>query len=292
MRHPDIVVGSDGSEQSRTAVRWAAAEARLHGVPLKILTAYTWNGPAEAFDGVAELPDVIAQQFDQMAAAAAAEARTCEPGIEVSGAAVIGDPISILLDAARSAAMLVVGNRGRGGFASLLLGSVSQQVVTHATCPVVIVRGGRRETPSGPITVGVDGSASAQRALALGFDQAQRRGCGLLAVRSYPVPTPPYEMGMPPLPYDPDAASRDAARDLEATLAPWRDKYPAVRVKTLIGPGSPAKNLIDVSREATLLIVGSRGHGALVGSLLGSVGQQLLHHADCPVMIVHPEQAT
>jgi nucleotide-binding universal stress UspA family protein len=292
MRLPHIVVGIDGSEPSRTAVRWAAAEARLHDAHLKILTAHTWNGPAEAFGGVAQQPDAIVQQSDQMATAAAAEARAWEPDIEVSGAAVIGDPVSILLGAARSAAMLVVGNRGRGGFASLLLGSVSQQVATHATCPVVVVRGGRRETPSGPITVGVDGSTSAQRALALGFDEAQRRGCGLLAVRSYPLPIPPYGMDMPPLPYDSDAASRDAARDLDATLAPWRDKYPTVRVKTLIEPGSPAKNLIDVSRGATLLIVGSRGHGALVGSLLGSVGQQLLHHADCPVMIAHAEQVT
>jgi nucleotide-binding universal stress UspA family protein len=288
MRHPDIVVGTDGSEQSRTAVRWAAAEARLHAASLKILTAYTWDGPPEAFGGLGELPDVITQQFDQLAAGAVAEARAWEPGIEVSGVAVVGDPAPVLLDAGRTAALLVVGNRGRGGFASLLLGSVSQQVATHAAGPVVVVRG-RRETPSGPVAVGVDGSAAAQRALALGFDEAQRRGCGLLAVRSYPVPMPPYGMDLPPLPYDQDTARRDAARDLDATLTPWRDKYPTVPVQTLTEPGSPAKTLVDVSSDAALLIAGSRGHGALIGSLLGSVGQQLLHHADCPVMIVHPE---
>jgi nucleotide-binding universal stress UspA family protein len=291
MRHPDIVVGTDGSEQSRTAVRWAAAEARLRAAPLKILTAYSWNGPPEVFGSMGDLPDVIAQQFEQLAADAVAEARAVEPGFEVSGAAVVGDPASVLLDAGRTAAMLVVGNRGRGGFASLLLGSVSQQVATHAAGPVVVVRG-LAHTASGPVVVGVDGSASAQRALALGFEEAQRRGSGLFAVRSYPVPMPPYGMDLPPLPYDQDAAWRDATRDLDATLTPWRDKYPTVPVQTLTEPGSPAKNLVDVSRDAALLIVGSRGHGALVGSLLGSVGQQLLHHAGCPVMIVHPEQAT
>ncbi|MFJ5599943.1 universal stress protein [Micromonospora parva] len=291
MRHPDIVVGTDGSEQSRTAVRWAAVEARLRAAPLKILTAYSWNGPPDAFGGMGELPDVIAQQFDRLAADAAAEARALEPGIEVSGAAVIGDPASVLLEAGRTAAMLVVGNRGRGGFASLLLGSVSQQVATHAAGPVVVVRG-QANTASGPIAVGVDGSTSAQRALALGFEEAQRSGSGLLAVRSYPVPMPPIGMDMPPLSYDHDAAWRDAARDLEAAVTPWRDKYPTVPVQTLTEPGSPAKNLVGVSGDARLLIVGSRGHGALVGRLLGSVGQQLLHHAGCPVMIVHPEQAT
>jgi nucleotide-binding universal stress UspA family protein len=291
MRHLDIVVGTDGSEQSRTAVRWAAAEARLRAVPLKILTAYSWNGPPEAFGGMGELPDGIAQQFDRLAAGAAAEARASERGIDVSADAVIGDPASVLLDAGRTAAMLVVGNRGRGGFASLLLGSVSQQVATHAGGPVVVVRG-RADTASGPVVVGLDGSVSAQRALALGFDEAQQRGSGLLAVRSYQVPVPAYEMDIAPLPYDQDAAQRVAARDLDATLTPWRDKYPMVPVQTLTEPGSPAKNLVDLSSDATLLIVGSRGHGALIGSLLGSVGQQLLHHADCPVMIIHPEQGT
>jgi nucleotide-binding universal stress UspA family protein len=288
MRHTAIVVGTDGSEQSRTTVRWAAAQARLRSAPLKILTAYPWNGPPEALDGVGELPGPVAQRFGQLAAAAAAEARAQQPGIEVTGAAVIGDPATALVEAGRTAAMLVVGNRGRGGFASLVLGSVSQHVATHATGPVVVVRG-RADTASGPIVVGVDGSASAQRALALGFDEAQRRGCDLLAVLSYPLP--PYAMDVTPLPYDPDAAWHDAASCLDAAVTPWRDKYPTVPVKTLAEPGSPARNLIDVSGNATLLIVGNRGHGALVGSLLGSVGQQLLHHADCPVMIVHAEQS-
>jgi nucleotide-binding universal stress UspA family protein len=83
-----------------------------------------------------------------------------------------------------------------------------------------------------------------------------------------------------------------AADELNAALASWRDKYPTVPVRAVIGPGSPAKNLVELSSEAGLLIVGNRGHGALVGSLLGSVCLQLLHHADCPVMIVHSEQAT
>ncbi|MFC6023694.1 universal stress protein [Plantactinospora solaniradicis] len=283
-----IVVGIDGSEQSRRTVRWAAAEARIHAAPLKILTAYPWNGPSEALHGVGELPELVAQRFEQLAATTAAETRAQQPGIEVTGTAVIGDPAQALLEAGRTAAMLVVGNRGRGGFASLVLGSVSQHVATHATGPVVVVRG-RADAGSGPIAVGADGSASAQRALALGFDEAQRRGCGLLAVLSYPPP--PYGMDVPPLPCDRDAAWRDAASDLDAAVTPWREKYPTVPVKTLTEPGSPAKTLVDVSRDATLLIVGNRGHGALAGSLLGSVSQQLLHHADCPVMIVHADQA-
>jgi nucleotide-binding universal stress UspA family protein len=76
------------------------------------------------------------------------------------------------------------------------------------------------------------------------------------------------------------------AEDLHSALAPWREKYPTVAVQTVVEPGSPAKHLVELSADAALLVVGSRGRGAFVGTLLGSVGQQLLHHADCPVMIV------
>ena len=92
---------------------------------------------------------------------------------------------------------------------------------------------------------------------------------------------------MPPMLYDRNAVRDAAANDLNVALAPWREKYPAVQVQARTAPGSAAKKLVELSGEAGLLIVGSRGHGAIVGSLLGSVGLQLLHHADCPVMIVH-----
>ena len=289
MGHTDIIVGIDGSENSRTALRWAAAEARLRAAHLKILTAYSWTWPDE-FDGLSELPEGLGQRFEEVASEAIAEARVLEPGVEVTGAAVPGDPAAALLEAGRTAAMVVVGNRGHGGFASLLLGSVSQQVATHAAGPVVVVRG-RTDAPPGPIVVGVDGSPSAQRALELGFEEAYRRDCELVAVRSYPVPFPPRGNAVPPLLYDEDSVSKAAADDLNAALAPWRDSKPTVPVRAVVGPGSPAKNLVDLSSDAGLLIVGSRGHGALVGSLLGSVGLQLLHHADCPVMIVHSGQA-
>jgi nucleotide-binding universal stress UspA family protein len=154
-----------------------------------------------------------------------------------------------------------------------------------------VVRG-RADPPPGPIVVGVDGSSSAQGALELGFEEAHRRDCELVAVRSYPVPVPTRGDGVPPPLYDEDAVRATATDALNTALAPWRDSNPTVPVKAAIEPGSPAKNLVEASGYAGLLIVGSRGHGALIGSLLGSIGLQLLHHADCPVMIVHSEQAT
>jgi nucleotide-binding universal stress UspA family protein len=271
MTHPDlaptdIVVGIDGSAPSRKALRWAVMEASRRAARLKIITAYMLTWPPEAFGGLGQLPQYAQDRFDQIAAEAVAEARALAPGLEVTGTAVPGEPASQLVDASRLAAMVVVGNRGHGGFASLLLGSVSQHVAAHAAGPIVVVRG-HADVRDGPVVVGVDDTPSAQRALELAFEEAERRGCALTAVRGYLTSIPPD--------------------DLDATLTPWRDKYPTVAVRAITRLGNPASNLVELSATAGLLIVGSRGHGVLVGSLLGSVGLQLLHHADCPVMIVH-----
>jgi nucleotide-binding universal stress UspA family protein len=290
MRNADIVVGIDGSAESKKALRWAAAEARRQDARLSIVTAYPPIWPLEAFGDLAGQPDHAQQWFTEIVDNAVAETRALTPGVDVTGAAVLGQPAPMLLDAGRNAAMIVVGSRGHGGFANLLLGSVSQQVATHATGPVVVVRG-RADAPGDPIVVGVDDSPSAQRALELAFEQAQRRGCPLRAVRGYALPIPRRGGDTPLMLYDRNAVRDAAAEDLNTALAPWRQKYPTVEVQTLLGPGSAAKTLVELSGEAGLLIVGSRGHGAIVGTLLGSVGLQLLHHADCPVMIVHSAAA-
>lgn len=281
----DIIVGIDGSEDSTRALRWAAAEAQRRGGRLKILTAYTLTWPPEAFGYPGPSPDYTREPFERIVAEAIAQARAFAPGLDVTGAAVLGEPGSELVEASRSAAMVVVGNRGHGGFASLLLGSVSQQVATHATVPVVVVRG-RAGLAGEPIVVGVDASPSAQQVIELAFEQAQQRGSALTAVRTYTLPIPPRGADTPPLLYDQDAVREAAAGELHSALAPWREKYPAVAVQAVIGLESPAQYLVERSHGAALLIVGSRGHGALAGTLLGSVGLQLLHHADCPVMIV------
>jgi nucleotide-binding universal stress UspA family protein len=289
MRHTDIVLGIDGSAESRKALRWAVAEARRQDAGLRIVTAYTYTWPLETMGGLPEQPDYANQRFTEIVDSAVAEARALEPGVEVTGTVVLGDPVQTLLDAGRNAAMIVVGSRGLGGFASLLLGSVSQQIATHATGTVVVVRG-RADASSGPIVVGFDDSPSAQRALALAFEQAQRRGCALQVVRGFTLPIPPRGADMPPLLYDQNAVRDAAANDLNTAMTPWREKYPTVEVQALTGSGSPAKNLVELSGKASLLIVGSRGHGTIVGTLLGSVGLQLLHHADCPVLIAHSAQ--
>jgi nucleotide-binding universal stress UspA family protein len=255
MASTDIVVGVDGSGPSLAAVHWAATEAKLRAAPLRILVAHPGT------------------QADEVVAAAVAHARDLALDIDVTGAVVTGDPTHELVAAGRHASLVVVGNRGRGGAGSLLLGSVSQHVATRCPAPVVVVRGAGLDRLSGPIVLGVDGSDPALRAA---FEEADLSDSTLVAVRTFAVPPAGHLL---------DTAVR-ARDELAIALRPWREKYPSVAVKTLVDPGDPAKTLVRLSTQARLVVVGNRGRGYVAGTLLGSVGLHLLHHAACPVLIV------
>jgi nucleotide-binding universal stress UspA family protein len=221
---------------------------------------------------------------------AIADARAIAPGITVSGEAIAGHPAQLLVDGSHHTGMVVVGSRGLGGFGRLLLGSVGAQVAMHAYAPVAVVRG-RADTAAGPVVVGVDGSPTSETALGYGFEEAAGRGCGLIAVTAYPMHLPLAPIDVAPLPYDRDGVVADLTGSLGQAVAGWQDKYPKVPVESQVVQGGAAEVLTDLSRQAQLVVVGTRGHGGIAGLLLGSVGQQLLHHADCPVLIArtrHP----
>jgi len=275
-----IVVGYDGSVEARDAVDWAAAEAERTGSRLHIVYAYQlrWFG-AEHDGPVADLAAEAQDRGDRLVADVVGHVRRRGTGIDVVGTALHAAPAPTLIGFGDSGAnLLVVGNRGGGGLTNLLVGSVSQQVATHAHAPVVVVRG-RHDAGDGPVVVGVDGSASSDAALGIAFEAARLRDTGLLAVRAF-VPA-----AVTALPYSVIETAERAV--LEASVAGWQDKYPSVKVVPLLGPGRTAEVLVGASRTAQLVVVGSRGHGGFTGLLLGSVGQQLMHHAECPVLIVH-----
>jgi nucleotide-binding universal stress UspA family protein len=165
-----------------------------------------------------------------------------------------------------------------------LLGSVGHQVATHAAVPVVVVRG-RTDGAEGPVVVGADGSPGGTHAVELGFAEAAERGCGVVAVRAYQPPAAPCVPGVQPIVYDTVRLEAAEQRRLDDTVALWRDKYPQVALRTVVAPGPAGRVLADLSRRAQLVVVGHRGHGSLAGTLLGSVGLQLLHHADCPILV-------
>ena len=283
MRPAKIVVGTDGSPSGTTAVRWAAGVAERGGRPLHVVVAYHWQVPGRWY-GIGSGPIAAEERAGAIAAAATAEARSAAPHVEVTNSLVLGDPAPVLLDAAEGASMLVVGNRGRGGFGGLLLGSVGVHVATHARCPVAVVRG-RPENPFGPVVVGVDGSAPADAAVALAFEQAADRRCPVHAVRAQTVPLPPLRVGLPPITHEPTRVRNELRRQLVQQLAGWCAKYPDVAADCEVVTGSPGAVLVDESRRAQLVVLGIRGRGSRGGFLPGGVGPRVLHHAQCPVLI-------
>jgi nucleotide-binding universal stress UspA family protein len=223
-------------------------------------------------------------------ARAVTQVREIAPDITVHTDAVLGQPVPNLLAAAKLADLVVLGNRGRGGFASLMLGSVSQRVATHAECPVVVVRG-RRDIADGPVVVGVDGSTSSLEALEHAFQEAATHEADLVAVLAYAPASPPWGEGVEPIVIDTKQRDAEDHAALTEWLAPLQEKFPEVKAEALVAHGSAGAVLVGLSQTAQLVVVGSRGHGGLTGTVIGSVGLQLLHHAESPVMISRPASA-
>ncbi|MBC9004007.1 universal stress protein [Micromonospora aurantiaca (nom. illeg.)] len=285
MSGEEILVGYDGSADAAVALNWALDEAGRSGRPVRLayvfewLTVTGWIGPGVA-PGV--WPDEAArQQVDELVRKAAADAAAERPGLTVHGEVFDGPPALVLQERSADAGMLVLGSRGHGGFGGLLAGSTAVSVAAHAHCPVVVVRDGQAAT-SGPVVVGSDGSESALRALGFAVERAAQRDVPLRVLRAW---EPPGDRWVPP-DFDPEqvAASERAAADAE--LAPWRESFPDVPVEIEAVPGSASALLVEASRSAQLVVVGSRGRGGLRGMLLGSVSQQLIQHSHCPVAVV------
>lgn len=285
MRPTGIVVGYDGSAHSRAALRYAVTQARLRRAPVRIVTAfdYDWRRSRVApLESVDQLDRTVRDHFEELVDAAVTETRTRYPDVSVSGKVRMGSAGPTLVSAGRDAALLVVGNRG---FTRLTLGSVSQFVATHAHGPVTVVRGSV-DTATEPVVVGVDGSERAEHTIGTAFEEADRRVAALLAVRAYDLPVAYGLMAMGTAPFNPDEIRRAESDALADAVRPWREKYPDVEVETVTVRGGAGGVLVDASRTAGLVVVGSHGHGALVGTLLGSVSLQVLRHSDCPVLVV------
>ncbi|MFG3696733.1 universal stress protein [Micromonospora sp. NPDC047620] len=283
----EILVGYDGSPDASVALEWALEEASRSGRPVRLayvfewVTVAGWVGPGIA-PGI--WPDEAARrQVEELVRKAAADAIAAHPELTVAGEVFDGPPTVVLQERSARAGLLVLGTRGHGGFGGLLVGSTAVAVTAHAHCPVVVVRqeaaaGGR----AGPVVVGVDGSECSLVALGFAYEQAAARELPLHVLRAWH----PGAVQRPPS--DPEAREAAAAdrAELDEPLARWSRTFPDVEVEVQVAAGSPASLLVDASRNASLVVVGTRGRGGLKGMLLGSVSQQLIQHAHCPVAVV------
>ena len=283
-----VVAGVDGSECGLQAVRWAAAEALQRQLPLRLVAAHAWpsgglvGDPGLGVDYRTVLRDVVLGHL----ATAAADARQVAPELDIEQVEVTGYPVPVLLGESAQAEIVVLGDRGLGGFTGLLIGSVAVEVTAHASCPVIVVRGSEpdRTVPRPePVVVGVDGSPTSEAATAFAFEAASLRRVPLVAVHVWRDVL--VDATMAPL-LDWDVIDSDEREVLAERLAGWTEKYPDVPVRRLVARDRPARALVEESGRAQLVVVGSRGRGGFHGLLLGSVSQALLHHAHCPVAVV------
>ena len=280
-----IVVGSEGSEVSGYAVQWAAREAELRKESLRIvhvLQSWLLDAPPEGPAG--QVGQWAREDAGNLLTEAVAQANQAAPAAEVSADLVAGDARPALIDAAEGASMLVVGGRGEGGFAGLLLGSVAYGVVGRTRCPVVVVQRPLGE-PAGEVVVGVDASPGSAAALEFAFSEAAIRQATLRAVYTMA----PLDRGGAIYGVRLDDDEPSARRELSAAVAPVAERHPTVKVVEAVTEGHPVGSLVNASTGSDLLVVGQRGRGGFARLLLGSVSRGVLHHATCPVTVVPAE---
>ncbi len=282
-----VLVGIDGSDSALAAARWAAGEALLRRASMRLVYAFGWLPVRDADDSVQLVPgrrDNLRNVAEERLDIAATQVAAVAPDLAVSREVLTGYPARLLAELSAHAQLVVVGNRGLGGFGGLLLGSVGAALAAHAACPVVVVRGRSsiKSAHAGPVVVGVDGSPLSDAALTFAVQAAVARRAPLRAVHTWlDAALPVVNRGV-----DWDVVSVQEEDVLSQRLAGWRETYPDLQIESVVVQDRPAHTLLEQASDAQLLVVGSRGRGGLTGMALGSVSQAVLCHAQCPVAVV------
>ncbi len=306
MTHHDVVlVGVDGSPPSLAALDWAAAYAQVHGLGLHLVCAYSVpTFTAAALDGGYAALDDSAIAEGARAVLDEALARVAPVGLRMTSAVATGDAAAVLVELSREAALVVVGTRGRGGFAERLLGTVSSALPAHAHCPTVVVPYRRYDRtgssasdvpdvqeegdhlPVRRIVVGVDGSPAAEVALERAISEAEAWQAELTALAAVPIGTSTSYLAWLPAAVDHEVVLRDVGEGLDVVVERALVGHESMQVRRHVLDGTAAQLLTEFSTAVDLVVVGSRGRGGFAGLLLGSTSQAVLHHASCPVMVV------
>lgn len=285
---PPVVAGVDGSPSSLAAAEYAAALAVRRHAPLHLIHACLPTYYSYHLSDLSLAGQAPSAEIDAALQALADCLRQAQPGLAAIEARQIhADPAPALIEQSRMAQATVVGCRGAGGFAELLLGSVSSQLAAHGHGPVIVVRppigdhiiepGPEQPPPPprplGPVMVGYDGSPAAEYALEFAAAEAAGRHTNLIVAHVYPT-------------------GEDVAWQLlHEAKKRWAATSPGFTIDLRpICSQNPDQALVEASRDAALTVVGSRGRGGFAGLLLGSVSRTLVHHAYGPVAVTHPQE--
>ncbi|GAA0933058.1 universal stress protein [Streptomyces thermoalcalitolerans] len=286
-----VVVGFDGSRAACAAADWAAHEALLRQVPLRLVHA--WEQPIVPY---APLAGVTVPSDPKRSARLLTDARVHlsrrHPGLEVITDRLPGDPATALAAAGADGEMLVLGSHGLGRTAGFLLGSVARAVVARAEGPVVLVRATDTEKPEdgvqkpvtgrntgGVVVVGVDLDSPDDTVLVFAFEAAARRGTALRVVHGRGSADEPADgLGL--------AETESVTAPLDDVLRPWQEKFPGVPVTAQAVIGQAGTHLVDASRDAVLLVVGRTVRQGTLGTHIGPVTDTVLRHATPPVAVI------
>jgi nucleotide-binding universal stress UspA family protein len=278
-----LVVGVGETDSTVSVLDWAAREAQLRKSELHLVRAYHLAANVRPWDTAVDVVGHIRE-------AARTELQTAKdylaqqwPDVRVTGDLVHGIAWAVLLDQSEQSALTVLGSRHLGPWGATVLGSVSTVVAARASGPVVVVEGSAGlPGEEAAVVAGVDGSDLTDDVLSFAFDYADRHGRGLHAVFCW-RPDVAAAMQWRPEPPAPERADRWLAEE----LAGWREKYPDVAVHPAVVRDHPVAGLVAAAAAQDLLVVGARARHARLAPLLGSVSQGVLHHATCPVAVVH-----
>ncbi len=285
-----IVVGVDGSSAGLQAVRWAAAEAKRQGAPLRLVHAVP-RVPGNPYPATDRYMGELRAAAIADGAAFLAEANKVAAGVagdvEITQVQHAGGPTEVMSRESASGRMVVIGATGRSGLADLMIGSTALRLPAGSHAPVVIARDHDVATgDSGPVVVAVSGSRLDEAPLEFAFDYAAECGADLVAVHAW------SDTVLPDV--DAIAGGQDAwevieegeKRLLAERLAGYADRFPDVTVHHVIAYDRPARALLEHAADARLIVVGTRGRGAVAGAVLGSTSRAVGKLAPCPVAIV------
>ena len=280
MTYP-VIVGIDDPDLQCPAVDWAADEARLRGLGLRLVQAGVWAAdPASSSLG----EELVRESNEQALQGLAARVAARHPDLEITHT-VLDTPVREALTTLSSeAALLVLGTRGRGGFEGLLVGSTALSVSARAVCPVVVVRDSAAS--GGGVLVGVRGKEPCDDLLAFAFEEAQRRELPLRVLHAWTYPLVTVSGQARPPVYEEGHMVSEQSRLLAEILAGWRQKFPEVKVAADAVRGGAARALVEASSGERLAVVARRRDPSGPIGRLGSVSQAVVHHAHCPVAVL------
>lgn len=273
--HRRVVVGVSSVDYRLPMIRWAAGEAAARGAELRSVTAVPPRAVPEAYLP-AERADALRSAAHARLAGAAELATTDHPGLFVTTEVGGGAPAEVLRDAASKADLLVVGEDDQSPFAEAITGSVPGALLTLSPCPLAVVPHTELSTRDGaPVLAALDEPGTSRAAMAYAFAAADRSGRSLVLLRCLPV----------------GGHDHTVPADQARALLGFRELYPHIAVTEVVAPGDPRDVLAERSRDAALLVLGSRGRGRLASTLFGSVSRDLIRRSGCPVVIARPRAA-